>query len=222
MLNNKSIIFDLDDTLYNEIDYLKSAYKEIATAITKNSSGTFNEVSVYDDLWCFYTQKKDVFKELIVKYNLKNIVKDDLLKLYRNHYPSIKLSFENESLLNELQNYGYKLGLITDGRSIQQRNKIKALNIEKYFEYILISEEFGSEKPNPANFNYFVDLFGKGNFFYVADNVSKDFIAPNKLGWKTICLLDNGLNIHKQQFEIEKDYLPNFKIQSLKEVLKLI
>ncbi|MDO9509995.1 MAG: HAD family hydrolase [Candidatus Magasanikbacteria bacterium] len=222
MLNNKSIIFDLDDTLYYEIDYLKSAYKEIATAITKNSSGTFNEAIVYKDLWCFYTQKKDVFKELIVKYNLKNIVKDDLLKLYRNHYPSIKLSIENENILNKLKNYGYKLGLITDGRSIQQRNKIKALNIEKYFDYILISEEFGSEKPNPANFKYFVDLFGKGNFFYVADNVSKDFIAPNKLGWKTICLMDNGMNIHKQQFEIEKDYLPNFKIQSLKEVLKLI
>ncbi len=221
-MNNKSIIFDLDDTLYNEIDYLKSAYKEIATAITKNSSGAFNKASVYNDLWFFYTQKKDAFKEIIVKYNLKNIVKDDLLKLYRNHYPSINLSAENENLLKQLKASGYKLGLITDGRSIQQRNKIKALNIEKYFEYILISEEFGTEKPNVANFNYFVDLLGDSSFFYVADNVSKDFIAPNKLGWKTICLMDNGKNIHKQQFEISEAYLPHFKVQNLKEILYLI
>ena len=30
---NKVVVFDLDDTLYKEIDFLKSAYKEIATSI---------------------------------------------------------------------------------------------------------------------------------------------------------------------------------------------
>ena len=221
-MNNKSIIFDLDDTLYNEIDYLKSAYKEIAKAITKNSLCIFNEASVYNDLFFFYTQKKDAFQEVIVKYKLKNIVKEDLLMLYRNHFPSINLTPENENLLKQLKLKGYKMGLITDGRSIQQRNKIKALNIEKFFEYILISEEFGTEKPNAANFNYFADLLGDSSFFYVADNVSKDFITPNKIGWKTICLLDNGKNIHKQEFEISESYLPHFKVQNLKEILYLI
>ena len=221
-MNNKSIIFDLDDTLYNEIDYLKSAYKEIATVIANKSSEAFDAADVYNDLWCFYDQKKDAFHEVIEKYNLKNIVKEDLLKLYRNHYPSINLSAENENLLKQLKASGYKLGLITDGRSMQQRNKIKALNIENYFEYMLISEEFGSEKPNPANFTYFVELLGKSSFVYIADNVSKDFLAPKKMGWKTICLLDNGKNVHKQQFEISEAYLPHFKVQNLKEILNLL
>ena len=86
----------------------------------------------------------------------------------------------------------------------------------------MISEEFGTEKPNPVNFNYFTELFGESSFFYVADNVSKDFIAPNKMGWKTICLMENGKNIHKQQFEISEAYLPHFKIHKLKEILNLI
>lgn len=221
-MNYKSIIFDLDDTLYNEIDYLKSAYKEIATALAKKYLGVHSAENIYNDLLFFYAQKKDAFQEIIIKYDFKNTFKEDLLKLYRNHYPSINLTAENRNLLQQLIAKGYKLGLITDGRSIQQRNKIKALNIEKYFEYILISEEFGKEKPNPANFNYFVQLFGASSFFYVADNVIKDFISPNKMGWKTICLLDNGKNIHKQQFEISEVYLPHFKIQNLKEILNLI
>lgn len=219
---NKSIIFDLDDTLYNEIDYLNSAYKEIATAIAKNCSGIFTVENIYNHLLLFYAQKKDAFQEIIIKYNPKNLVKEDLLRIYRNHYPSINLAAENENLLKQLISKGYKLGLITDGRSIQQRNKIKALNIEKYFDYILISEEFGKEKPNQANFNYFVQLLGESTFYYVGDNVNKDFISPNKIGWKTICLLDNGKNIHKQQFKISEAYLPHFKIQNLKEILTLI
>jgi putative hydrolase of the HAD superfamily len=52
--------------------------------------------------------------------------------LYRNHYPSINLTSENENLLKQLKANGYKLGLITDGGSIQQRNKIKSTNIEKF------------------------------------------------------------------------------------------
>jgi putative hydrolase of the HAD superfamily len=70
-----------------------------------------------------FLSKKDAFLEIISKYNLKNILKEDLLKLYRNHYPSINLTSENENLLKQLKANGYKLGLITDGRSIQQRNK---------------------------------------------------------------------------------------------------
>jgi putative hydrolase of the HAD superfamily len=221
-MDKKSVIFDLDDTLYKEIDYLKSAYKEIALIIAEKSSDSIIAKNIYKDLCAFYSQKKDAFSEVIKKYALKNILKEELLNIYRNHYPSIKLDIENENILKELKIKGYKLGLITDGRSIQQRNKMKALDIEKYFEYILISEEFGSEKPNSANFNHFVDLLGESSFFYVADNVSKDFIAPNKMGWKTICLLDNGKNIHKQNFEISEAYIPHFKIQNLKEILNLI
>ncbi|HLF51194.1 HAD-IA family hydrolase [Flavobacterium sp.] len=219
----KSIIFDLDDTLYKEIDYLKSAYNEIAKRIAETSSDPIIAESIYSDLYGFYSQKKDAFSEVIQKYALNDISKEDLLEIYRNHYPSsIKLAIHDEIILKQLKAKGYKLGLITDGRSIQQRNKIKALNIEKYFEYILISEEFGTEKPNPENFRRFVDLFGESTFFYVADNTSKDFIAPKKMGWKTICLLDNGKNIHRQHFEIEEVYQPHFIINSLKEILNLI
>lgn len=53
------------------------------------------------------------------------------------------------------------------------------------------------------------------------DNLRKDFITPNKLGWKTICLLDDGRNIHRQDFSCPEEYLPNVKIHTLKELLSL-
>jgi putative hydrolase of the HAD superfamily len=56
-------------------------------------------------------------------------------------------------------------------------------------------------------------------YVYIADNTQKDFVTPNKLGWTTICLLDNGHNIHKQNFELSKEYLPQFRINSFEEII---
>ena len=105
---------------------------------------------------------------------------------------------------------------------MQQRNKIKALGLESYFEEIIISEEFGSEKPNINNYKYFQNVFLNKNYTYIADNISKDFISANTLNWKTICLLDNGKNIHKQNFNVSSHFLPKYQINSFSEILELI
>jgi phosphoglycolate phosphatase-like HAD superfamily hydrolase len=65
------------------------------------------------------------------KYNLKNILKEDLLKLYRNHYPSINLTSENENLLKQLKANGYKLGLITEDQ-FSKEIKLKHLILKVF------------------------------------------------------------------------------------------
>ena len=89
-----------------------------------------------------------------------------------------------------------KLGIITDGRVKTQTAKIKALGITKLFDTIIISEAIGTEKPNKANFKAIENALVGSSYYYIADNLKKDFIAPNAMGWKTIGLIDNGLNIH--------------------------
>ncbi|WP_368336625.1 hypothetical protein [Parabacteroides merdae] len=68
---------------------------------------------------------------------------------------------------------------------------------------------------------FFQDKYADAEFVYIGDNLRKDFITPNKLGWKTICLLDDGRNIHRQDFSCPEEYLPNVKIHTLKELLSL-
>ena len=58
------------------------------------------------------------------------------------------------------------------------------------------------------------------DFTYVGDNPRKDFISPNALGWLTVCLKDDGRNIHKQDFtSITAQALPKKTIESLKELI---
>lgn len=209
----KYIIFDLDDTLMYEIDFLKSAYKEISTLVDKE-----NQEELYNLMLSKYQKGENVFDILIENY--PEFSKEILLEVYRNHFPTLFLNEGASDLLKQIKLEGHKLGLITDGRSVTQRNKLKALKIEDLFDKIIVSEEFGSTKPDERNFKIFLENDIE-EYYYIADNPKKDFVSPNKLGWTSICLLDQGSNIHPQNFDIEEGYLPKIKINSLSELSKL-
>ncbi|MEN3324135.1 HAD family hydrolase [Mariniflexile soesokkakense] len=215
------IVFDLDDTLYNEIDFLKSAYKEISSFLSNRIN--ISSKLILSQMLDWYNDGLNVFDNIIKTYRLENLTVHDLIYVYRNHKPEIVLTYSSRKLLDNIKSKTYKQGLITDGRSIQQRNKISALGLSEYFDDLIISEEFGSEKPCMNNYQHFIEKYGDSyDYVYIADNISKDFISPNILGWTTICLLDNGKNIHKQVFDLDKEYKPTYLIKDLIEVNKVL
>ncbi len=211
---NTIIVFDLDDTLYNEIEFLKSAYWEIAQQMERK-----NWRSLYAYMISMYKNNKDAFEYLSNRYNISKTI---LLATYREHQPSISLFPSALQTLKRIKKNGGNIGIITDGRKITQTNKIKALGLFPLVDHVVISEEIGTEKPHQNNYNAMEELFGQGSYYYIADNVKKDFISPNAMGWKTIGLIDNGLNIHSDAYLFqEKKYQPMEYITSFDD-LKII
>lgn len=219
MYDNVCVVFDLDDTLYKEIDYLKSAYLEISSFLEQTTSLK----SVYRLMCESYQSQKDVF-QMLVELTDYQISKEYLIQRYRTHVPNILLDEETRKCLDVLLNSKAIIGLVTDGRSVTQRNKIEALGLNRWIEdsNIIISEEFGSEKPSLRNYRYFEKKYPQFRFFYIGDNIQKDFVAPNKLKWRTICLLDNGLNIHKQSIEMDRECMPDYNVSRIIDVLNFI
>lgn len=211
---NSFFVFDLDDTLYPEIEYLESAYQFIAETILP-ITGT----NIYNTMLQRYRSKENVFDWIVSFYadNDSKITLPYLLQLYREHKPEIKLNKDSKDLLNSLKEKNVPVGLITDGRSITQRNKLKALGLDEYFKEVVISEEFGSEKPDERNYLFFENKYPGKEFYFIGDNTSKDFLAPARLGWFTICLKSNGRNIHCQSFT--EGLLPNLIINSFNELI---
>lgn len=212
--NNTHIVFDLDDTLYKEIDFVKSAYIYINGYINSR----FNI-----DL------SKNIKKCLAGEVNFFDLINSKLhpdqsfpiekyLEIYRFHYPEIKLSKDTSLFLERILSYNIDFSIITDGRSISQRNKIKALGLNDLVKNIIISEETGFEKPHLNNFKILNRIYSNKKLIYIADNTSKDFLAPNSLNWDTVCLLNNGQNIHSQDFNLNNDYLPKIKVTHLTEI----
>ena len=217
--NHTAIIFDLDDTLYKEIDFLVSAYRFIVQDVNKQHHCP----DAFDFMMNEFRHGRDAFGSLISKYGIPSS-KEQLLQMYRNHIPDITLPRETQETLRHLKAQGIKMGLMTDGRSITQRNKITALGLHAYIadDSILISEEFGSTKPCRNNYEYFVLKFQANTYYYIGDNPAKDFITPNAMGWHTVCLANDGRNIHPQHIATEQNYQPEYTISSLTEILNLL
>jgi putative hydrolase of the HAD superfamily len=206
-------VFDLDDTLFQEIDFLKSAYKYISAKIPVTGNA-----NIYQEMLDKYYHKENVFEWLASSFQhlVPEMNVQWLLKEYREHLPAIVLSGASIAFLQTLKKRNISMGLITDGRSITQRNKLRALGIEGYFQDIIISEEFGSEKPDERNYLYFENKYPGMSFYFFGDNTSKDFIVPAKLGWRTICIKNSGDHIHPQSFD--KNPIPDFIISGFGEI----
>jgi len=207
------VVFDLDDSLYPEIDFVRSGFGHI--------SGLLEPVlgrSVADAMMQRYRAKQDVLRWLGETFELPaEFAFERLLDEYRHHAPTLTLPPGACRLLDALAAFEVPVGLLTDGRSVTQRNKLKALGLEGRFTDIIISEEFGSAKPDPRNYRVFEQRHPGRQFAIVADNTAKDFQVPSQLGWLTICVRSSPDNVHPQ--DLEREPRPRHVVDALDEIV---
>lgn len=210
--SNTVLVFDLDDTLYAEIDYVLSGIKHIANLI-KEITGIciLNELILYQKKY----SQCDFLKFACEIAELPITVKESLLWSYRLHTPNISMSVETIDWLSICKNEYHAIAILTDGRAITQRLKLKALGLLDI--PIFISEEWASIKPDKKRFLAIQDRWKNMNYIYIADNPKKDFIAPNELNWISIGLKNKYFNIHAQSLEINSKS-PQYWVDELSDI----
>jgi putative hydrolase of the HAD superfamily len=201
-----TVVFDLDDTLYDEIDYCRSGFTSAAEFLAGHPE-TPPANRIFDHLWKQFTigNRTRTFNaaldELSIDYD-ENLM-HELIKVYRSHVPKIELPADSRDVLDQLTRQ-YTLGLLTDGYLPAQQLKVQALGIEKYFKCIIYTEQLGRRfwKPSPAGFEKIIEALNAKpeTTAYIADNEKKDFIAPNKLGFLTIQIV-RPVRIHTESSE---------------------
>lgn len=210
-------VFDLDDTLYSEREYERSGIAFVFKYLQDNGK-TFVQGF---NLEVLLENRKGWIDALIQTCtDPANISVEGLLEIYREHFPEIQLYPDAKMLLDYLKGLRVNIAIITDGRSLSQRQKIKALSLDHYADDFYISEEVGYEKPHPFSYEAIARRNPGCRFAFIGDNPKKDFLTPNRMGWQTIGLLDRGQNVHPQEFQhLEQDYRPQKWIKRLDELI---
>lgn len=176
------VIFDLDDTLYGEKEYVRSGYRKIEEYL--GIAGAANR------LWQLFEQGEPAIDSYLSEIN-RIEQKDKCLKIYREQLPDIHLYNGAKELISDLKKKGIKVGIITDGRVEGQQNKIQQLGLAELVDDIIITDSLGGiqfRKPNDISFRIMQNRWRIPfeQMMYVGDNLNKDFQAPKQLGMKWI------------------------------------
>ena len=104
----------------------------------------------------------------------------------------------------------YRLAVLSNGDSSQQRQKLRNTDIEHYFEEVVISGDIGIAKPEKPVFDEIVEKMGVSHeeCVYIGDSYDADFVGADNAGM-IACLIDRELDV---EVEFVGD---NFKISSL-------
>lgn len=218
-----TVIFDLDDTLYDEVDYCKSGFTAVARYLAQTFPRKVTTDLAYTTLWDIFEsgEHAKTFDTALAALDLNVDQKfiRSLILVYRKHIPKLHLPRESRQVLDRLKP-DFQLAMLTDGYLPGQRFKVKALGIQTYFKHIVYTEQLGRQfwKPSPAGF----ELLSKvlecpcDAMVYVGDNVQKDFIGPNQLGMASI-LVVRPLGVHPDVPD-DPAAQPQFKLASLSEL----
>ena len=221
----RALLFDLDDTLYDEKQFVKSGFIKVAEFVE-------NKFKIDKDF--FYKILIDIFNEgkrgniFNIALERINIIYDEniicsMVKIYREHNPKIRLDKDVKSLLRKFKG-SYSLGIITDGYFEVQKKKVQALKLEELFDSIIYMDKYGKEywKPNVLGYKLALEEFRMlpEEAIYVGDNPYKDFIGAKKIGIPTVRILQPGREYYKVR--LDKEYEADYEIRELQKIIDVL
>ena len=215
------LIFDLDDTLYDERTYVENGLRAVADFGHANFG--WNRPASYRLMVETLDRqgRGSIFNEWLASHGVaqKSLVRK-CVSIYRHHTPRLHLDSHARKLLSSLNSY--PLYIVTDGNKIVQGKKIAALGIESLFRKVFITHRYGLQHAKPSP--YCFDLIRKregcawSDLVYVADNPAKDFVNLNKLGVRTVRVL-RGLY---KDARAKKGYDASHTIPNLSHLRKVL
>ncbi|MCD6557970.1 MAG: HAD family hydrolase [Candidatus Aenigmarchaeota archaeon] len=228
----KCIIFDLSKTLventktfmnskaernmrYLEAAGIKVDKKELEEAIKKtrkeidNTHGTTKRF------------ERATYYKILFKYLNKHLDNKTLDKIYNIYtvecLDDMKLLPAALEILDHCKRLGLKLILITNGRKDITDAILEKFGLDKYFDYVITSFEFGYEKSTLEPFKHVLEKFGlqPKECLVVGDRLDED-IAAKRIGMLTVWIERNDNKVLGEPEE------PDFTIQSLIELKEII
>jgi putative hydrolase of the HAD superfamily len=181
------VVFDLDDTLYLECEYVASGFRAVGDWCADH----LGLAGVQELAQSFFRKgiRGHIFDAVLEQIGAAHPQQTvaEMVRVYREHYPQIAMPADSVACLVQLH-HRVHLALLTDGNSKSQWAKIDALGLRTALDVIVVTGDWGAEfyKPHRKGFCHLQTVVPASKFIYVADNPEKDFQAPHQLGWASI------------------------------------
>jgi putative hydrolase of the HAD superfamily len=183
------VVFDIDDTLYLERDYVRSGFRAVGAWARR----TLGVPDLADQAWAAFESgvRATIFNEVLAGAGVEPTPEllARMVAGYREHQPDITLLADARVCLDAAVGTG-AVAVITDGPLASQSAKARSLGLATWSQTTILTGELGPGlgKPHPRAFELVEQRLGVdgSQCTYVADNPAKDFVAPHQRGWTTV------------------------------------
>jgi len=194
-LKYNMVYFDLDHTLF---DFDRTEKESLEVVLAKASEEpTLEKLKRYKEinakLWSEFSSGKytkefiaiERFRRFFNEFGINGISPEEASALFvkelskRGHFLS-----GAESFLKKLKAMGQRMAVITNGIKKVQESRKQAAKLERFFEFLLTSEEAGKPKPFPEIFHLAASKSGipLEDSVYVGDNLETDYAGAKNAG----------------------------------------
>ena len=203
----KAVIFDLDDTL---CDYAAAREARLRRAFTLCRNGGVRSRHAIDldrmiaESIQMHPHGADHFQKLFARFGIADAdeasAAADWYRTNRFHglrlFPGVAAVFA--SVRDVVSTHDPKaarpIGIVTNGPTEVQRAKLTLLQIDRLVDFVLVSEEFGVAKPDPAIFHEALRLAGvkPEEAIFVGDSAEFDMAGARAAGIPTVWVNRDG------------------------------
>lgn len=184
------LVFDMDDTLYRELDYVFGGFAAVAAFLAERFESDPARLLEQMKATLNLEGRGRVFDRALAFLGVPasaGLVRE-CLAVYRGHSPRISLFPAADRCLSRFSEW--PIYVVTDGNRAVQRRKAEALGLFDRVKRVCISHDFGRDKakPNPYLFQKIAAWEGvePTQVVYVGDNPNKDFCGIKPLGFQTV------------------------------------
>jgi len=180
-------VFDLDDTLYPEADFVRGGLAAAAVALGVPEGGAvFLDVLRTEGPFHLFDRG---LERLGIERTPEAI--RTLVRAFRAHEAPLRPFPGVRPMLARLRAAGVRTALVTDGWLDVQRRKVEALGLAAAVDTIVFTADVAGRpapKPDPAAFLLVAERLGAAGaaIAMVGDRPDRDFPAPDALGWRTL------------------------------------
>jgi putative hydrolase of the HAD superfamily len=213
----KVVIFDMDDTLYDEASFVLSGLRAVADFMSQQWGIPERGALMSMQQTLARDGREAIFDATLKQYgHFSRKAVSQCLNRYRTHAPEIRLYPDARRALKRLR--CYSLYVVTDGNPRVQRNKARALNLPLAVKQIIATWHHGRShgKPSPHLLNRIAKREGAlpHEVVYVGDDPNKDFVGIKPLGFRTIRIMRGRF----QALRLQPAYEADRRIATLDEV----
>ncbi len=177
----EAVIFDLDDTLYAQADWLAGAWDAVARRAAEFGVDEHHFRAALIHVAAQGTDRGRLIDRALDDVGAHGVPVDLLVDTFRHFHVHRLWPYPGAAETLRLLATRVPIGLVTDGDPGVQRDKLRALRLAHMFDAVVFTDELGRErrKPHPAGLVSAARALrvDPSRCVYVGDRPEKDVVA---------------------------------------------